>query len=153
MVMWSVYPVFVGASSLPSASSLSVRAGTYSAHNHNTRYLIRPDPMHNWSVYWEFTQRYPSLEYWHDGGLPAGGERLTTTSTGATAGVGYPEGGVEAMTGQSTLTPARSEENEELHAGSPQPLLQPQAANAASVVAWEALTSLRTSLPSWEVTL
>ena len=25
-------------------------------------------------------------EYWHDGGLPAGGVRLTTMSTGATAG-------------------------------------------------------------------
>ena len=50
------------------------------------------------------------------------------------------------MTGQSTLTPARSDEIEELHAGSQQPLLQPKAADAASHVAWEALTSLRTKL-------
>ena len=47
------------------------------------------------------------------------GVRLTTTSTGAAAGVGYPEGGAEAMTGQSTLDLARSEETEEqLYAGS-----------------------------------
>ena len=52
-----------------------------------------------------------------------------------------PEGGVEAMTGQSTLTLARSEENEELYAGSPQSLLQPKAADAASEVAWEQLVS------------
>ena len=81
-------------------------------------------------------------EYWHDGGLPAGGVRLTTTSTGAAAGAGYPEGGAEAMTGQSTLDLARSEETEDqLYAGSQQPLLQPQAADAASAAAWEALTS------------
>ena len=51
------------------------------------------------------------------------------------------------MTGQSTLDLARSEENEDqLYAGSQQPLLQPQAADAASAAAWEALTSLRTNL-------
>ena len=50
------------------------------------------------------------------------------------------------MTGQSTLTPARSDEIEVLHAGSQQPQLQPKAADAASHMAWEALTSLRTSL-------
>eukprot|EP01048_Picozoa_sp_COSAG05_P000659 COSAG05_NODE_19_length_34900_cov_72.237464_9_plen_197_part_00 len=82
-------------------------------------------------------------------GLPAGGVlvRLTTTSTGAAAGVGYPEGGVEAMTGQSTLDLARSEETEDQqYAGSQQPPLQPQAADTASVAAWGALTSLRTNL-------
>ena len=78
--------------------------------------------------------------------LPAGGVRLTTTSTGAAAGAGYPEGGAEAMTGQSTLDLARSEENEDqLYAGSQQPLLQPQAADVVSHVTWEALTSL----PTW----
>ena len=65
-----------------------------------------------------------------------GGVRRTTTSTGAAAGVGYPEGGAEAMTGQSTLDLARSNETEDQrYAGSQQPLLQPQAADAASVVA------------------
>ena len=74
-----------------------------------------------------------SYEYWHDGGLPAGGVRLTTTSTGAAAGAGYPEGGAEAMTGQSTLDLVSSAETEDqLYAGSQQPLLQPQAADAAS---------------------
>ena len=47
------------------------------------------------------------------------------------------------MTGQSTLDIARSEETEDqLYAGSQQPLLQPQVADAASAAAWEALTSL-----------
>ena len=63
-----------------------------------------------------------------------GGGRLTITSTGAKAGEGYPEGGVEATTGQSTRTPAMSEENEEPYAGSPQPLLLPQALASKSVV-------------------
>ena len=46
------------------------------------------------------------------------GVRLTTTSTGAAAGAGYPEGGAEAMTGQSTLDLARNDETEDqLYAG------------------------------------
>ena len=77
---------------------------------------------------------------------PLGGERLIITSTSAKAGEGYLEGGAEAATGQFTQTHAMSNENEEPYAGSPQPLLLPQAADAASHLAWEALTSLRTSL-------
>ena len=50
------------------------------------------------------------------------------------------------MTGQSPLTPAQSDEIEVLHAGSQQPQLQPKAADAASQMAWEALTALRTKL-------
>ena len=46
------------------------------------------------------------------------------------------------MTGQSTLDLVSSAETEDqLYAGSQQPLLQPQAADAASAMAWEALTS------------
>ena len=56
---------------------------------------------------------------------------------------GYPEGGAEAMTGQSTLDLASSAEtDDQLYAGSQQPLLQPQVADTTSAAAWEALTSL-----------
>ena len=64
---------------------------------------------------------------WVSGYCTLWGVRLTTTSTGAAAGAGYPEGGAEAMTGQSTLDLASSAETEDqLYAGSQQPLLQPQ---------------------------